>query len=541
MEKIIYRKTLDMFKGGTQFVLQGVQTADNIAREVEISLASGGDSYDLPLSGVTACAYITDAKGNVSLVDCTIRNNAVSFCVPKITEAGVAEVTIKIIGTSLTGATQIIAAPKFSIEVWDSGLNDEDIANTPTFSKLENALARTEAVYDTRLLRIGIDEQLVFTAEYADGTSYVSTAIRDGIGSTFLVPKGVYDSSASYNTFDIVLYDGRVFLALKQSVGITPGSDKNYWSDIFDLNSAIESAYVGLNNEAIADLVIEKSGSLVEDLHVLSPKPTLVSWNKDTYNTPYTEDVTEISEGYAIIMGDPENNHTITAWTAGADTSGVFVVNTTGGVWGGYNAVLTEKNLEGGLSLGNGLGDIVSDDKGTYISARNGEKANCLKVAHPGTSFDKKSAVTVTVDGKTHNLYGEHNKHLIDAFGYVKMATGSYTGNGDSGPSKPRLIEFEDIGFKPKILFIQGENTVSSYGNTGLCHFEPCIIESGNAYCDYQGGFADNALHRYRLKVLWIEGNETEKSRISISHESISNPSIYMNTSNEKYHWIVLG
>lgn len=536
MEKIIYRKTLDMFKGGTQFVLQGVQTADNIAREVEISLASGGDAYDLPFNGVTACAYITDAKGNVSLVDCTIRNNAVSFCVPKITEAGVAEVTIKIIETSLSGAKKTIATPKFALEVWDSGLNDEDIANTPTFSKLENALARTEAVYDTRLLRIGIDEQLVFTAEYADGTTYVSTAIRDGIGSTFLDPKGGYDPSASYKAFDIVLYDGKAFLALKQSVGKTPGSNEAYWSDIFDLNTAIKQAYTDLNNETIADLVIDKSGSRVEDLHIASTKPILVSWDGETDNTPYKKGVTEISKGYAIIMGDPANNHTITAWTEGSDTSGVFVANTTDGEWEGYSAFVTEKTLESGLSLGNGYGDIVSDSNGTYISARNGDKANYLKVAHPGTDFNKDSAVTVTVDGEEHNLYGEHNKHLIDAFGYIKMATGSYTGNGKSGSSNPTLIDIGDIGFEPKVLFVQVEGDVTASGNIGICYLNPCIIASGNAYCDYQmGGSNNNALYRQRLKVLW---NEEEKT-ISISGGA--NSFIQMNAENEKYHWVVCG
>jgi hypothetical protein len=537
MEKIIYRKTLDMFKGGTQFVLQGVQTADNIAREVEISLASGGDAYDLPLSNVTACAYITDAKGNVSLVDCTIRNNVVSFCVPKITEAGVAEVTIKIIETSLSGAKKTIATPKFALEVWDSGLDDEDIVDSSEFTALENALARAEAVYDTRLLRIGVDEQLVFTAEYADSTSYESTAIRDGIGSTLLTPKGGYDPSASYNAFDIVLYDDKAFLALKQSVGITPGSNKEYWSDIFDLNSAIAQAYAGLNNETIAGLVIDKSGSRVADLHIASSKPTLVSWDGETANTPYAEGVTEISKGYAIIMGDPKNNHTITAWTEGADTSGVFVAQTTGGEWGGYKAVVTEKTLESGLSLGNGYGDIVSDSKGISISARNGNKANYLKVARPGTGFNKDSAVTVTVEEKEHKLYGEHNRHLIDAFGYMKMAAGSYTGNGKSGSSNPTLIDIGDIDFVPKVLFVQVEGDVTASSNIGICYFNPCIIASGNAYCDFQlGGLShSNELHRQRLKVSWNE--EAKTISISAATDSFRQ----MNAENETYHWIVLG
>ena len=533
MEKIIYRKTLDMFKGGTQFVLQGVQTADNIAREVEISLASGGDAYDLPFNGVTACAYITDAKGNVRLVDCTIRNNVVSFCVPKITEAGVAEVTIKIIETSLSGAKKTIATPKFALEVWDSGLDDEDIADSSEFTALENALARTEEVYDTRLLRIGIDEQLVFTAEYANGITYVSTAIRDGIGSTFLAPKGGYDPSASYNAFDIVLYDGKAFLALKPSVGKTPGSNEAYWSDIFDLNTAIKQAYTDLNNETIADLVIDKSGSRVEDLHIASTKPILVSWDGETDNTPYKEGVTEISKGYAIIMGDPANNHTITAWTEGSDTSGVFVVNTTGGVWGGYNAVLTEKTLESGLSLGNGYGDIVSDFKGTSISARNGNKANCLKVAHPGTDFNKDSAVTVTVDGEKHNLYGEHNKHLIEAFGYMKVASGSYTGNGKSGESFPTVIEMPN--FKPKVFLIQCDDRFAQSGTNNSIVMFPCIVDSGYAFVEYRTG-SHGDLYRHSLGVTWNDGT----SKLSIITQT-NGAYVQMNESNVSYHWIALG
>lgn len=542
MERIIYRKTLDLFKGGRQFVLQGVQTGDNIAREVEISLASGGDTYDLPFSNVTACAYITDAKGNVSLVDCAIRNNKVAFCVPKITEAGVAEVTIKIIETSLNGAKKTIATPKFALEVWDSGLNDEDIENTPTFSKLENALARSEEVYDKRLLDVEVDENLTFKARYADGKEYETTAIREGIGSTLLVPKGIYNSSTNYNTFELVNFkdeNGNVgaYMALQPSIGKTPSNNSDYWSNIFDINEAIADAYVQLNNDTIAELVANNSTSYADDLLTTSLKPILVMWDDKTGNTPYTEGLTKMTSGYAIISGNKDNNHTITAWTEGADASGMYIATVTNGVSNGYQVVVTGERLENGVVFGNNKGDIVTDNNGTFISARSAitsDSANYLKVANPDAMADKSNAVTVTTGGKEYKLYGEHNNHFIDAFGFAKMASGYYDGKGESGSSKPTQIEITE--FEPKLVYIQSENNETPDGNLGYCAMHPIIVASGNAYCDFQmGGSNNNALFRTRLNVSWNK----DKKTLSIS--GAANPFIQMNAFNEKYHWVAIG
>jgi hypothetical protein len=90
------------------------------------------------------------------------------------------------------------------------------------------------------------------------------------------------------------------------------------------------------------------------------------------------------------------------------------------------------------------------------------------------------------------------------------------------------------------VLFVQVEGYVVSSGNIGLCYFNPCIIASGIAYCDFQlGGTNHEALFRQYLNVSLIEDEKTKTKTISIS--AATDSFRQMNVENKTYHWIVLG
>jgi hypothetical protein len=180
MERIVYRKTLDVHKNGVQFTLQGFNTADKMARTIEISLMASGDTIDLPLEQISAVMYVTTPKATEpSINECTIKHNVIVCDVPKIVEEGITEMEIKLIETSPTGAKGVLGTPKFAIEVSESNADDESATQTTTYTALEDALAKAKGVYDTRILRVEIDKDCTFRVIYADGTVYETTALNE--------------------------------------------------------------------------------------------------------------------------------------------------------------------------------------------------------------------------------------------------------------------------------------------------------------------------------------------------------------------------
>jgi hypothetical protein len=180
MERIIYRKTLDLHKSGVQFTLQGFQTADNMARTLELSLMASGDTIDLPLEQLLAVMYVTTPNAaEPSIIDCKIKDNTVVCDVPPIVEEGITEVQIKLIETGVEGASGVLATPEFAIEVSKSNMDEEAATQNATFSALETALAKAKGVYDSRVTRIVLSPDCIFSVYYADGTIYTSDALRD--------------------------------------------------------------------------------------------------------------------------------------------------------------------------------------------------------------------------------------------------------------------------------------------------------------------------------------------------------------------------
>lgn len=180
MERIIYRKTLDLHKSGVQFTLQGFQTADNMSRTLELSLMASGDTIELPLEQLMAVMYVTTPNATEpSIIDCKIKDNTVVCDVLPIVEEGITEIQIKLIETGVEGASGVLATPKFAIEVSKSNMDEEGATQNLTFSALETALAQAKGVYDSRVTRIVLSPDCIFSVHYADGTTYTSDALKD--------------------------------------------------------------------------------------------------------------------------------------------------------------------------------------------------------------------------------------------------------------------------------------------------------------------------------------------------------------------------
>ena len=179
MERITYRKTLDVHKNGSQFLLQGFETADNLSRVIEISLMASGDAIDFPLERIVALMYVTTPGATEpSVNECTIKDNKVVYEVLPIVVEGITTMQLKLIEAGPDGATSVLASPKFSIEVSKSTTNEEEIEQTPTFTALEDAMAKAKTVYDERFLRMELASDCTFYAYYADGTTYETDILK---------------------------------------------------------------------------------------------------------------------------------------------------------------------------------------------------------------------------------------------------------------------------------------------------------------------------------------------------------------------------
>lgn len=180
MERIVYNRTLDVHKNGTQFTLQGFETADKLARRIVISLMASGDAIDFPLEKIMAVMYVNTPKATEpSIIECEIKDNTIIYDVLPIVEEGITEMQLKLIETSPEGATSVLAVPKFAVEVTKSNMDEGSVTQTQSFSALEEAVAKAKGVYDERFLRLELSSDCMFRAYYADGTVYESDVLKE--------------------------------------------------------------------------------------------------------------------------------------------------------------------------------------------------------------------------------------------------------------------------------------------------------------------------------------------------------------------------
>jgi hypothetical protein len=321
MELITYRKTLDVHKNGSQFLLQGFQTADNISRCIEISLMASGDAIDFPLERIVAMMYVTTPNAKEpSINECTIKDNKVVYNVLPIVEEGITTMQLKLIETSPDGAKSVLASPKFSVEVSKSDTDDGSAEQTTTFSALENAMAKAIATYNARLLRIEMDDNCVFKAYYNDGTIYETDAVRQMVLSI---------------TTDM------------------------------DLTSLVKSGLVSFTADEVADKVLEDVSETIDlntgnskyatDLLGKFEKPVFVSWDALTSNTPFTENLTTETSGFAFVYGDMESNHIVVAYANNSNENFCHIHSIING---------ESKGWTGKVSLKNGVKDVLPIENG---------------------------------------------------------------------------------------------------------------------------------------------------------------------------------
>ena len=116
-------------------------------------------------------------------------------------------------------------------------------------------------------------------------------------GRILIMPKGNYDSSATYEKLDMVRYNGTSWLAKKTSVGIEP-SDANseYWHDLFGkpLNSisgelTVNGAGVLGANNAYTSLSAKKDDNNMRFVRVMNQL-----YSDDTH---YSAQFVEVKDG----------------------------------------------------------------------------------------------------------------------------------------------------------------------------------------------------------------------------------------------------
>ena len=430
MEIITYRKTLDVHKNGIQFTLQGFETADKLSRRIEINLTASGDTYELPLEGVVALMYITTPNSEEpSIEECTIKDNTVVYDVLPIVEEGITEMQLKLIGTNYDGARAVLVSPRFAVEVTKSNAEDESAEQTTTFTALENAMAKANAVYNSRLIKIELDELCIFRAHYADRATYETDSIQ----------KYIMQITTDMDMTSLVR-DGLTNFTARE---VAEELDERY-------------------RDAFATAIY--SNNLAKAYNV----PTFVKWDVNTVNTPYKANLSATSDGLAVCFGDVLTQHTAVIWTQSGEA---FVRKTIGGVTE-WTSCLTNKGgtVNGNLNIvkedqkpeitfkdksGILVGKVSRDEQGTMLveaadvnGATNGIKVTTSADANDGIVYSH----TAEGETKDYKLYGEHNvPHPAQIY------SGTYVGTGEGADAYNKTIT---APFKPQIVYLSGHIAV---------------------------------------------------------------------------------
>lgn len=172
MERIKYRFSLDTHRTGIQKTLQGFYSPE-VGRALEINLTANGDTLEIP-AGVVANLYLNNGE---DIIPCEIDGNTI-ICNIDNTAPGKTEAQLKIL-EGFTRAEVLILAPKFAIETWDADGMDDEAMDTDKFSALDQALVRANTVYNTRITRFEVDDELTIRVWYADGSVYESTKLHE--------------------------------------------------------------------------------------------------------------------------------------------------------------------------------------------------------------------------------------------------------------------------------------------------------------------------------------------------------------------------
>lgn len=411
MERITYQRTLDVHKNGVQFTLQGVETGDNLSRVIEISLMASGDAIDFPLEKILPVMYVrTPNATEPSIVECAIKNNVVVYEVLPIVEEGITEMQLKLIETSPEGATSVLVAPRFAIEVTKSSVSDDSAEQKTSFTALENAVAKAKQVYDQRFIRMELDSECIFRAYYADGTTYETDILQK------LFRNGSVILSESW---------------AKGGTGVRAGEDTNnsmYYSNV--------SKSEALNAKGI----MENSEELLEEVK-LHGVYTAFSVDFETGEVEYVSP----SYKFSVNMETGELDAIGRAYTFEDD----------------IGRVVEEWLVANGVDISK-LQDISETHTVEIAELRETTETHTEEIEvleNRVTPINKGGTGVTSVDALV-NLLCDNN--------ISRIKTGTYKGDGNYGSSFPNKIV--GLPFKPKVVYVYSNASwLESMGVAWLC------------------------------------------------------------------------
>jgi hypothetical protein len=268
-------------------------------------------------------------------------------------------------------------------------------------------------------------------------------------GRVLIKPRGEWNAETTYHMLDLVNHKGYAYLAKRTVVGIEPSDDyPEYWHNMLDINKIVAEAMAETLASEVSELLKDdlSEARYVTDLLAEVDVPTFVHWNSETANTPFTEGLTTITHGYALV-----EDATVTAWAGGEEfTYSEFGWDKTIMASGG--------TMSGPLGLGGGKGSVSADDDGAFLEAKSEDDFKRIKVKNDSLE----ESVKFETKEKDYNLFGEHNPDKIGEMGYAKVYFGTYEGAGTCGPKNPSSLTFP---FEPKMVIISGTRMTATMVN----------------------------------------------------------------------------
>jgi hypothetical protein len=257
------------------------------------------------------------------------------------------------------------------------------------------------------------------------------------------VPKGEWNENITYEMLDLVNHNGYAWLAKRTVVGIEPSdSHPEYWHNMLDINKIVSEAIASTLAVEVSELLKDElsEARYTTDLLAEVDVPTFVYWNTETANTPFTEGLTSISHGYALVEGD-----TLTAWADGEEF--IYGAN-------GWDKAITSSGgtMSGPLGLGGGTGSVSADEEGAFLEAS--ESENSRKVSVSASSSLEEAVKFITKEGditEVFRIIGEHNPDLISELGYARVEFGTHIGKGGWSATNADKITFK---FEPKVVIM---------------------------------------------------------------------------------------
>lgn len=486
MERIVYRKTLDVHKNGVQFTLQGFETADKISRVIEISLMASGDAIDFPLEGLSALMYVTTPSGTQSINSCTIKDNKVVYEVLPIVEEGITTMEIKLIEGGPGGAERVLMSGKFAAEVSMSEADDESAEQTPTFTALEDAVVYAKETYNHRLINIELSSDCMFRANYADGTYYETDVLQK------LFLNGNVELSKSY---------------AMGGTGMRAGEDTDnskYYSNV--------SKSEALNAKSI----MENSEEILEEVR-LHGVYTAFTINFETGEMEYVS---------------PSSTFKINGTTGELEVEGKnYTIE--GRVTEMVNEYLESIGVTSDTLINILTQNIPVERGGTGATNMEDARDNLsvyskLETCSPATAY--KFGLTVGADGGLPKPDDVFNAIAGD-YTIPRMYCGEYTGDGKCGKDNPTIIP---CPFKPTMLFIKGDSD-----NNG--HSDYIRIFSGDIFKGEYTGFsyAKNYEGTHRVYIKYVPGVDGETGHISLYNHDYS--SYQQNSDGTIYYYYIFG